>query len=251
MLLCATIVSFANDKLDPEVILLSPPTAELYQSANENSSDKPMLISEEYNFSNELNEDMIVNFNDEKVKFDILPTLHNGMLMIPLSAVLNSADYKYEWKSETGSVDIIKGAQFTTVYIGKNQYFKNKMAPHSLSSEAIIVDGRTLVPVEFFNEVLGFNISLKDNVLDLSIGEMAIHTGYITEFNKSEKGNISITLTKVKGSTEMSDIIIIHTQKASTIFNNSNIRIGEFVNVISPMYMTMSIPAQTSGIVIY
>jgi len=256
LLLGATLVSFANDKFNPEVIKISPPKPTLYISKDNTDLDNsatPVLISAgvDEDYANVLSDHLEISYEDNKIKFDVKPVLRDGKVMIPLSAVLKSMDYKYEWKSKTFSVDIMKGAQFTTIYIGKNEYFKNKMAPRPLSSSPILIDGRTLVPVEFFNEILGLNISVKENSISFSKGEMAVHSGYITEITKDEDGNSTITLTTKKDSTDMMDMIIIHTRKGETIFNNSNMQVDEFVNVISPMFMTMSIPAQTSGIVIY
>ncbi|MGB3366122.1 MAG: copper amine oxidase N-terminal domain-containing protein [Acidaminobacteraceae bacterium] len=255
LLLGATLVSFANDKLEPEVIKIDNPNSTLDINRENKSYEKatPVLISTAISneYANAISENLEITYEDNKIEFDVKPVIKDGKVMIPLSAVLKAMDYKYEWKKETLSVDIMKGVNFTTIYIGKNDYFKNKMAARPLSTSPIIIEGRTLVAVEFFSEILGLSISVKENLISFSEGGMAFHYGYITEISKDEDGNSTITLTKVKDSTEMMDKIIIHTRKGETIFNNSNIVVGEFVNVISPMFMTMSIPAQTSGVVIY
>lgn len=256
LLLGATLVSFANDKLDPEVINIEAPKPTLYISKDNTNVDEkatPVLISADISvdYANVLSEYLEISYEDNKIEFDVKAVIKDGKVMIPLSAVLKAMDYKYEWKSESFSVDIMKGAQFTTIYIDRNEYFKNKMAPRPLSASPILIGGRTLVPVEFFSEILNLDISVKENSIAFSEGGVAVHSGYITEIIKDEDGNSTITLTTKKDSKEMMDMIIIHTKKGETIFNNSNIKVGEFVNVISPMFMTMSIPAQTSGIVIY
>lgn len=256
LLLGATFVSFAGDKLDSETIEIDPPKPTLYTSDSSEESKEnvtPVLISEKIDdsFVNVLNDNFEMSYMDKKIDLDVKAVINDGKVMLPLSAVLNAMDYKYEWKSESSSIDIMKGSQFTTIYIGRNEYFKNKMAAKPLSASPIIIDGRTLVPAEFFVEILGLSFSFDGNSIQFSDQEMAIHSGYITEINKDEKGNLSLTISSKKDSTDMMDMTIIHTKKGQTFFNNSNIKLGEYVQVVSPLMMTMSIPGQTSGIVIY
>ena len=87
------------------------------------------------------------------------------------------------------------------------------------------------------------NLTLNDN-------EMVTHSGYVKEINYDETGTMSITLTTDMESDDIMLQTIIHTSKAYTYINKEVVE-GEYINVISSMIMTMSIPGQTSGYVIY
>ncbi len=252
----ASLVSFADADANISQVKLDimPISATIgTETTNSITKAEPVLISaiiEEGHIKSNLN-NLEFYLNNEKITFDVKPQVIDGKLMVPLAAILDELGYMYQWNSQFSSVDIIKYGKFTTLYIDKNQYFKEDLSELALSAAPIIRGDRTLVPLEFFAEVLNLSINISDNLVKLNEGGFAIHSGFIEEINEGKDGNISLTLSKNKNSKEISDLIIIHTNEDSTVFNNSNIVKGEFVKVISPMFMTMSIPAQTGGIVIY
>ena len=200
----------------------------------------PSLISSNFN----------VYYNDEVIDFDVNIQKVNGITMIPLRATLEKMGYTINWNGETSSVEISKGAQWTSIKIGENSYFKNKMAPRPLSVAPIIVDGRTLVPVEFFTVILSKGVEVENGNLKLNDEDMAIHSGYVKEITFNEDEDMIITITSDLTSEELYKQTIIHTSIESTFFNTVVIE-GEFINVICPPIMTMSIPGQTSGIIVY
>lgn len=65
-----------------------------------------------------------VYYNDETIDFDVNAQKIDGVTMIPLRATLEKMGYIVEWNQETKSVDIFKGAQWTSIKIGENKYFK-------------------------------------------------------------------------------------------------------------------------------
>ena len=173
-----------------------------------------------------------------------------GITMFPAADVLRTMGYNVEWKEDTRSVEISKGAQWTSITIGKNSYFKNKMAPIQLSAAPQIVDGSTYVPVEFLAEILGRGLTVDNGDLKLGDMEATIHSGYVKDIRHDETGTMTITVSRVKDSDDINDQVIIHTSKAYTYYNKE-VKVGEHINVVSSMIMTMSIPPQTSGYVVY
>ncbi|MGM0379660.1 MAG: stalk domain-containing protein [Bacillota bacterium] len=193
----------------------------------------------------------------ETLKLDVSPKSINGNMMLPIRKPLEKLGYKVKWNNEKRQVDIIKGPHFTSIKIGENRYFKNKMAHISLSKEPIIVDSKTLLPAEFFYTILGLNLEINNGNIsinkpneDMKASSMAIKSGYIEEINFGKEGKASIVITKKLDSDKLSDKIIIHTHKDKTYFN-AEIKKGKFIKVITPPIMTMSIPGQTSGVIIY
>jgi hypothetical protein len=177
-------------------------------------------------------------------------TLINGNVMIPLRETLETLGYEVKWNNDTYQVDIHKLNQWTSIKINENKYFKNKMAHQPLSHAPVIIDGSTYVPVEFLNVILDLGLSIDDGNLTIAENDMAIHSGYIQKINYKANGEISITLSSKEMPDTLSDLTVIHASTNTTYFNTS-LDHRQFIHVISPPIMTMSLPGQTSGIIIY
>lgn len=191
-----------------------------------------------------------VMYDGENVEADVDVQVIGGITMVPLRATLEAMGYTVTWNAETASVDIMQGAQWTSIAIGKNAYFRNRMAPWSLSAAPVIVNDRTLVPVEFFAEIMGKGITVDNGTINFSDFEGAIHEGYVQAVSTDETGAMTITLSTEQGSEDLMNHTIIHTSKATTLFQKEVV-IDDRIKVVSSAVMTMSIPGQTSGYVIY
>jgi hypothetical protein len=177
-------------------------------------------------------------------------TVVNGHLMIPLRETLETLGYEIKWNNDTRSVDIKKSNQWTSIKINDNSYFKNKMAPQPLSHAPVIIDGSTFIPVEFLNVILDLGLLVNEGNLTVSENDMAIHSGHIQKIKYKADGKISITISSKEMPDTLSDLTIIHASTDTTYFNTS-LEQGKLIHVISPPVMTMSLPGQTSGLVIY
>ncbi len=186
----------------------------------------------------------------EVINADVAVQVVDGITMVPLRATLEAMGYTVTWNNETRSVEIGQGAQWTSISIGKNAYFRNKMVPHELSSAPVIVNDRTLVPVEFFVDIIGKGLTVDSGQIQFVDFASPIHTGYIKEIRRDESGTTSLTLTTDMASDDISIQTIIHTSDAYT-FYQKDVKEGDLVNAVSSMVMTMSIPGQTSAYVIY
>jgi hypothetical protein len=79
--------------------------------------------------------------------------LEDGTKMIPLREVAEALGFKVTWNNDTKSVEILKGANWSSLTIGRNNYNFAKMLIR-LESAPIIVEARTYVPASFAEEVL-------------------------------------------------------------------------------------------------
>ncbi len=142
--------------------------------SDEEESAEPVLISEEimdHGIAPELIGAMrnagfsgcAVKVLEEEIDFDTKSQVKDGVLYLPLRHTLEKLGYEIVWNQENRSIDIIDGAGFTTVYLGKNFYFKNKMAPIELSGAPYVTMGRTMVPVEFFWLILDESMVIDSN----------------------------------------------------------------------------------------
>ena len=186
--------------------------------------------------------------NDETLKDS--PTVVNGNLMVPLRETLETLGYEVKWNNDTRSVDIQKSNQWTAVKINENRYFKNRMAHQPLSHAPVIIDGSTYIPVEFLNVILDLGLSVNEGNLTITENSMAIHSGYVQKIDYKANGKVSITISSKEMPENLSDLIIIHASTDTTYFNTS-LEQGNFIHIISPPIMTMSLPGQTSAVVIY
>ena len=61
---------------------------------------------------------------------------------------------------------------------------------------------------------------------------------------------MTITIATTQGSADIMEQTVIHTSAAYTYYNKE-VKKDEYIKVVSSMIMTMSIPGQTSGYVVY
>lgn len=192
---------------------------------------------------------------DAQVDSDVKPQEIDGVMMVPLASTLEAMGYSVTWNAETRSVNISKGAQWTSVAIGENAYAKNRMAHKPLSSAPVIVEGRTLVPVEFFADILGLRMTVESGNIVFADMEQsdtppALHEGNIQSVVRDETGLVTITLTRIEGSSEPGDLVILHVSSDYT-YIQKEISEGDRITAVGSDVMTMSIPPQTAAYVIY
>jgi hypothetical protein len=172
----------------------------------------------------------------------------NGVNMVHLRPVLEAFDYEIEYNNATKSVEITNLPYHSIIKEGDNSYYKLRMAPRKLSSAPVIYNNKFYVPVEFIPTMTNIGMKIEEDSVFAFDEQIAIHSGYISEIEESENGK-RITLSDESLEFDMNTSTIIHISKATVI--NSSLEIGTQVEVISPPIMTMSLPAQTSAIVIF
>lgn len=185
---------------------------------------------------------------------DVKTEVIDGVIMVPVALPLRALGYEVSWESETSTVEIIKGAQYTSVSIDKNAYFKNKMAASSLTSAPILQSGRTMVPVEFFTEILGLSVRVEDYNLIFEKDKLQNdYKGVVKAITYDETGSGQITVSL--GDEETSDSflnekIVLNVGPAFT-YIQGDLKVGDTIVAYTSMATTKSIPAQTSAYMIY
>ncbi|OEF96563.1 copper amine oxidase N-terminal domain-containing protein [Desulfuribacillus alkaliarsenatis] len=86
----------------------------------------------------------------------------DGVLMVPVRSIAESFGFDVEWKQESLSVSLFRGAQTGTLTIDSKSYGKQKMLVH-LDTAPLIVNNRTHVPVDFLREVLNVDVTINDS----------------------------------------------------------------------------------------
>ena len=87
----------------------------------------------------------------------------DGITMIPLRLVAENLGYEVSWNQETKTAELSRGAQWTSITIGKDNYSFAKMHIE-LGTDPILINSRTYVPLKFVEEILKANIEVIDDI---------------------------------------------------------------------------------------
>lgn len=82
-------------------------------------------------------------------------------LMLPLRTVAESLGYKVVWHEENQTAELQNGPMTMMATIGSKTYGKLKMAV-PLNHAPELVNGKTLVPVEFFTELMKLKVNISN-----------------------------------------------------------------------------------------
>lgn len=77
----------------------------------------------------------------------------NGTVYLPLRTIAEQLGYTVKWNEKARTIALVNGARTATLSVGSQEYGANKMRVR-LEHVPIIVNGKTLVPVGFFTQVL-------------------------------------------------------------------------------------------------
>ena len=98
----------------------------------------------------------------EKV-IDVAPYIVNGSTLIPLRGLLEEMGATVSWDGETQTVTITKGIKKIELQIwSKMVYIEDGVygrVRHTMLNFPVIKDSRTVIPVRFVSEMLGYNVS--------------------------------------------------------------------------------------------
>ncbi|KEO83265.1 stalk domain-containing protein [Tumebacillus flagellatus] len=76
-------------------------------------------------------------------------------LFVPLRSAAEAMGFTVTWNPGAGSVELSRQAVWTQLTLGRDSYFKNKMAPQQLGATPVLIDDKTYVPLAFFETILG------------------------------------------------------------------------------------------------
>lgn len=92
----------------------------------------------------------------------------SGVILAPLRAVAESIGFELKWNADKQQAEVMKGAQWTAVTVGRDSYAYNKMAPVQLGAAPFInADGSVYVPVAFFSDILKAEVTTADGVMTI------------------------------------------------------------------------------------
>ena len=195
-----------------------------------------------------------VIINDAVMALDVKTDVIDGVVMVPLALPLRALGYEVVWHGESSTVEISKGAKWTSIEIDKNAYFKNKMATQPLSKAPVIQGDRTLVPVEFFSEILDMAVRVEDyNLIFEEDRLQSKYSGIIKEivYDETGSGQITVSLGNHETSDQfLNETIVLNVGPAFT-YIQGELEVGDQIMAYTSFSTTKSIPAQASAYIIY
>ena len=116
--------------------------------------------------------EVTVNFEGQKMEFDVSPFIENESTLMPVRAIFQATGASVNWDNDTKTVLIVSddnGEQkFIIMQIGNPDVFVNG-EKKTLSIAAKIVGDRTFVPLRFIMETLGRDVSWDENTRTVNI----------------------------------------------------------------------------------
>ncbi|MBR1969628.1 MAG: right-handed parallel beta-helix repeat-containing protein [Clostridia bacterium] len=109
-----------------------------------------------------------VYMNNKKIKFDVEPMIVNNSTMVPMRAIFEKIGAEVSWDNATKTAKAVKGRNYVSVTIGAllMDTFSGQV---ELDCPAMIVEGRTLIPLRAVSEVLNSEVKWDENMKTINI----------------------------------------------------------------------------------
>lgn len=103
------------------------------------------------------NKTLSIFVNEERVNYDVKPRIINGRTMVPLRFTAESFGGIVDWSPWSNKVTIKQGENEIYFFIGEKKYYKNGVE-FEIDASLDVYEGRTLVPIRFMGEGLGYRV---------------------------------------------------------------------------------------------
>ncbi|MGQ9532609.1 MAG: copper amine oxidase N-terminal domain-containing protein [Desulfotomaculales bacterium] len=109
-----------------------------------------------------------VLLNGQPLSFDQPPVIVNDRTLVPLRAIFEALGAEVNWDGATQTVTATRGDTVIILVIGSPVAFKNGQ-PVTLDQPALLMGGRTMVPVRFVSEAMGAEVNWNGATQTVSI----------------------------------------------------------------------------------
>lgn len=101
--------------------------------------------------------DVSVIVNGDKIAFDVPPQIFDGTTMLPVRLALEPLGAEFDWNGESRTVTIRANGKIIVLTIdAENALVDGAVKP--LAKPAMLIDGRTLIPIRFVAEELSYTV---------------------------------------------------------------------------------------------
>lgn len=169
-------------------------------------------------------------------------------IMIPLRDLAAALGYSITWKGKTQSAELAKGAQWTSVKLGADQYSFARMLL-TLGAAPEQKNGKLFVPDSFAAQVLQAEVARSGGSVEVTLAERKTVTtpGFVTGVNvKDGEGSVRINGTGTEGLVlNVGKDTVVKDEDGATL-QWSDVQLGYEVEAVHSMAQTLSLPPQTS-----
>ncbi len=114
----------------------------------------------EYDFNKISNAKLLVN--NKAIENESAYVDENKIVMVPLRPIAEALGFDVKWDSATRQIRLGTGIVMT---IDENSYTIGKMVPMKLDSAPVLRNGKTYVPIKFFEEVIETNLEYTNDTI--------------------------------------------------------------------------------------
>ena len=112
----------------------------------------------------------VISINGNESWLDTAPIIQNGRTLLPLRAVVEGLGGSVAWEDETRTAVFAKGDKVIFMTIGSNTAFVNT-TEYTMDVEPVIIGGRTMLPIRFVAENLGFLVEWDETTQKITVTE--------------------------------------------------------------------------------
>lgn len=110
--------------------------------------------------------------NDDRIAFDVPPQIFDGTTFLPVRLALEPLGAEFDWNGADQTITIRANGKIIVLTIGGESALVDG-ATKPLAKPAMLVDGRTLIPIRFVAEELNYVVDWDDGTKTVFISSKA------------------------------------------------------------------------------
>lgn len=114
---------------------------------------------------------IMVRLNDEYIKFDQDPILLNDRTMVPMRFIFEKFGMTVDWNNDTNTATAYDGKTNISFTVDNNNAMVNGKY-FEMDTTPILVGDRTLIPLRFLSEMLGYKVGWKEYAQEVTIDDL-------------------------------------------------------------------------------
>ncbi|MGE5675640.1 MAG: stalk domain-containing protein [Mycobacterium leprae] len=143
--------------------------------------------------------------NGQPLVSDVAPQIVSGRMLVPIRVIANALGQSVAWDNATQTVTI-GGPSGIILQVG-NQAAMAKGSSVTLDVPPLIIDGRTMVPLRFVAQALGYDVKWDDSTRTVRITDYGIATNVLVDPDYSAAGLIFKVALTPDGFTDVSGTV--------------------------------------------
>ena len=109
-----------------------------------------------------------ISINGETSTLDVAPVVMNDRTLVPLRAIVEGLGGVVAWEPETETAVFAYGENMIFLTVGSKTAFVNTTM-HTLDVEPVVINDRTMLPLRFVAENLGFDVEWDEETQGITV----------------------------------------------------------------------------------